>query len=304
MSKKIIPLSVIITLVLFSCKSNKEESKPVENATPVTITQIQTGRMDEVIELNATSVFQVKSYVKSPVNGYLQIVNARLGESIGKGHRLFVIRSKEAENLASAVNKLDTAFHFKGITNINAPCNGYITELTYRSGDYVQDGETLAAISDAGSLVFMLELPYDLKPFLANNKTVTLTLPDHTKLSGRLTSAMPIVDPVSQTQSYIIKLTKNASVPENLIAKVAFVKNFKPHVISLPKEAVLTNEIQSEYWIMKMAGTSTAVKVPVIKGMESHGRVEIISPRLTASDKILLTGNYGLPDTAKVYLEK
>ena len=303
MSKKIIQLSLLLTLALFSCKTNKEETQPAENATPVTITQIQIGKMDETIELNANSVFQTKTYLKSPVNGYLQEVNARLGQNIVKGRRLFVIRSKEAENLANMVNKLDTAFQFKGITKIQAPCDGYITELAYRTGDYVQDGETLATISDLSSLVFMLELPYNLKPFLSNNKTVTLTLPDETKLNGILTSAMPVVDPVSQTQSYIIRLTKGASIPENLIAKVSFVKHSRPNVISLPKEAVLTNEIQSEYWIMKMVGHSTAVKVPVVKGIESEGRVEIVSPHLTTYNKILLTGNYGLPDTAKVRIE-
>ena len=305
MPKRIIQLSVLMTLAFFSCKSgNKEESKPAENATPVTITQIQTGRMDEVIELNATSVFQVKTYIKSPVNGYLQEVNARLGESIGKGQKMFVIRSKEAENLANTVNKVDTAFHFKGITQIKAPCNGYITDLSYRTGDYVQDGETLAAISDINSLVFMLELPYSLKAFVPNNSAVTLTLPDNTKIYGKLSSAMPVVDPVAQTQSHVIRLTKSVSVPENLIAKVSFIKKSKSNTISLPKEAVLTNEIQSEYWIMKMTDPTTAVKVPVVKGMESSERAEIVSPHLTASDRILLGGNYGLPDTAKVYIEK
>jgi len=302
-TKNKIVLSACLVLALASCKTNKEEAQPAENATPITITQIQTGPMNEIVELNATSVFQIKTYVKSPINGYLQKVNASLGESIGKGRQLFVIRSKEAENLANTVNHLDTALHFKGITNIKAPCNGYITELAYRSGDYVQEGETMATISDAGSLVFMLELPYDLKPFLSNNKTVTLTLPDHTKLSGRISSGMPVVDPVSQTQSYIIKLIKSTSIPENLIAKVPFVKNTKSHVVFLPKEAVLTNETQSEYWIMKISHSSTAIRVPIVKGMESNGRVEILSPRLTTSDKILLTGNYGLPDKAKVTIE-
>jgi hypothetical protein len=38
--------------------------------------------------------------------------------------------------------------------------------------------------------------------------------------------------------------------------------------------------------------------------MESGDRVEILSPRLLSSDKILLTGNYGLADTAKVAILK
>ncbi len=54
---------------------------------------------------------------------------------------------------------------------------------------------------------------------------------------------------------------------------------------------------------MKMTDSVTAVRVPVIKGLETSDKVEIVSPGLKPSDLILLTGNYGLPDTAKVIIE-
>jgi hypothetical protein len=34
--------------------------------------------------------------------------------------------------------------------------------------------------------------------------------------------------------------------------------------------------------------------------METKDRIEILSPDFAPGDKILLTGNFGLPDTAKV----
>jgi hypothetical protein len=89
-----------------------------------------------------------------------------------------------------------------------------------------------------------------------------------------------------------------------LIGKVRIVKNQKTSVTSLPKAAVLTDESQENYWVMKMIDSVTAVKVTIIKGMESGDKVEIIKPIFTASDKIVLKGNYGLPDTAKVRIEK
>jgi hypothetical protein len=51
---------------------------------------------------------------------------------------------------------------------------------------------------------------------------------------------------------------------------------------------------------MKMMDSITAVKIPVVKGLETKTMVEILSPRLKPQDKILLTGNYGLTDTTKV----
>jgi hypothetical protein len=51
---------------------------------------------------------------------------------------------------------------------------------------------------------------------------------------------------------------------------------------------------------MQMVDSTTAVKVPVKKGMETKDRIEILEPQFKAGDKILLSGNFGLPDTAKV----
>jgi multidrug efflux pump subunit AcrA (membrane-fusion protein) len=301
----IILFSGFILFAINACRNGNtvEDSSKSEGLIPVTITHVSINNLEETVELNATSVFLLKTYVKSNTNGYLQEVNIKLGEVVTKGQKLFVIRSKEAEYLDKTISKLDTSFRFTGQITINAPGSGYITQLTYRTGDYVQDGETLAAISDLNSLVFMLELPYELKQLLPLNKAVELTLPDEQNISGIVTSAVPAVDPVSQTLNYTIKISHDILIPENLIAKVKFIKRIKDNAASLPKEAILTNEQQNEFWIMKMTDNNTAVKVPVIKGLETNDKVEILSPKLNPSDQILLTGNYGLADTVKVKVE-
>ena len=111
---------------------------------------------------------------------------------------------------------------------------------------------------------------------------------------------MPIIDSVSQTQQVLIKVSSPSRIPENLIAKVRILKIQKTNTISLPKQAVLSNDAQTSFWVMEMIDSATAVKVPVTKGIETNDRIEILKPQFSVNDKILLTGNYGLPDTAKV----
>jgi hypothetical protein len=82
------------------------------------------------------------------------------------------------------------------------------------------------------------------------------------------------------------------------------VKVAKTSAATLPKNSVLSNETQSEFWVMKMINDTIAVKVPVKKGLESGDSVEIVSPEFSPKDKILLSGNYGLPDTALVTVQK
>jgi len=293
-----------------SCKTKNdagEDDAAIEQQdvqTPVTITNPTIGNMNETIEINAVSAFLLKSYVKASTTGYLQTVNAYPGAYVTKGQTLFIIKTKEAETLGNTINLIDSSLHFDGTLRVKSPGNGYITQITYKPGDYVQDGEQLAEITDTKSFVFLLDLPYELKPYLQNNSTVQLRLPDSTTMSGNVGAAMPVMDSASQTLRYIIHVNTNKITPENLIAKVSLIKTAKQNAVSLPKAAVLSDEVQSQFWIMKMINDTVAVKIPVQKGMETKENVEIVSPPLAATDKILLTGNYGLSDTAKVVIEK
>jgi len=291
-----------ISTVANSCGSKAEkadEASAVIAQTPVSVTEINTEPLTEYLELNATSSFLQKSYVKANAGGYLKTVSAIPGKYVSAGQVLFTLKTKEAESIGNSINKLDPSFKFSGVNTIRATSNGYITQLNHQPGDYVQDGEQLAVISDESSFAFVLELPFELRKYVAVNKTVDVVLPDSTHLTGTVTAAMPTVDAVAQTQNMIIKVRSAEHLPENLIAKVRIIKS-QGRAASLPKSAVLSNDIQSEFWVMKMIDSNTAVKVDVKKGIETKDRIEILDPTFAPNDKILTGGNYGLGDTAKV----
>jgi multidrug efflux pump subunit AcrA (membrane-fusion protein) len=277
-----------------------EAADSVETGTPVTVTDVSRGPIDDYIELNAVSTFLQKSYVKANANGYLQSSDVYPGKDVAKGQVLFTLKTKEAQSIGDAIERLDSSLRFSGVNPIRANQNGYITQLNHQPGDYVQDGEQLAVISDRNSFVFLLNLPYELRREVLGRRQVELLLPDGTKLNGVVGSLMPTVDSVSQTQSLVIRVPSAPAIPENLIARVHIVRSAKTGVQSLPKSALLTDETESDFWVMKLLDSVTAVKVPVKKGIETADRVEIVSPVFASGDRVLVTGNYGLPDTAKI----
>lgn len=297
-----------ITLIGFciaSCKGKTDaaaadDATPAATETPVKVTTIDESGIVNYTELNATSVFMQKNFVKANAIGYLQLVNAKIGHYVNKGDVLFTIKTKEAQSIGNSINILDTTFKFSGLNKIRASEHGYITQLTHQAGDYVQDGEQLAVISDRSSFAFIMQLPYEMRSSVKGNENVLLMLPDGSKLDGRITSFMPTVDTLSQTQGVVIKTNSDKQIPENLVARARIVKAAKAATVSLPKSAILSNETQTEFWVMKLINANTAVKTPVTKGIESGDRVEILSPKFNIQDKIVTTGNYGLADTAKV----
>ncbi|MBC7567023.1 MAG: HlyD family efflux transporter periplasmic adaptor subunit [Pedobacter sp.] len=272
--------------------------------TPVEVTTTQIAPLSEYIELTAVSSYPRKSYIKAGINGYVQSVNASVGQHVSSGMLLFRLITKEARAIGNGINDLDPSLKFSGISSLRADQTGFVTVVNHQTGDYVQDGEPMAVITNQSSLIFLLDLPYELNGMIQMNKRVKITLPDGLQINGTIGNTLPSVDSLAQTKRLIIIVDDNAVIPEGLVAKVQLVKNFKPAAQTLPKSTVLANETEDKFWVMKLINDSTAIKIPVIKGISYGQRVEVISPIFSKNDRIIVVGNYGIPDTARVKIVK
>ena len=298
-----------LVVLLLSCggkdaTETEAEALPPEVRTPVTVTEVTAETIESVVELNATSTFVQSNFLKATTNGYLRQVNVKLGQHVVPGQTAFVLRTKEAEALGNTVNRLSPDFHFTGLVPVHTTADGYIQQLNHQVGDYVQDGEQLAVVADANSFGFVLNVPYELHASVQPGRQLDVRLPDGRHLAGRVARVLPAVDSLVQTQQVLVQVASTTILPQNLIATVRLVKAQRNDVQTLPKSAVLTDEAQEQFWVMKLVDSVTAVKTPIVKGLESADRVEIVQPKFAPHDRVLVSGNYGLPDTAKVLIQK
>lgn len=296
---------IILQAFIAGCSTSEPSTsdETTEAKAQVKLTHISIEPMAENIDLNAVSSFLKKSSIKSTAAGVVESAEINLGDYVKQGDILFIVKTKEAVALEKALPN-DTSFNFKGDIRIRASKNGIVSSLTHHKGDYVQEGEEMAVIAEQSSLVFQLEVPFELHPYIKTGQLCNIVFSDNTQIKGMISSSLPIMDIQSQTENYIIKPTTTEKLPENLIVKVKIAKSSKSDAVTLPKGAVLANETQTEFWVMKLMNDSTAVKILIKKGIESTDKVEILEPVFKNTDRILLTGNYGLPDTAKIAVQK
>lgn len=296
-------LFFLFAFALSSCKHDAGgdgEDEDVQSITPVTISNVAFGPITENLELNAVSAFQKKISVKATTTGYIEDVNVNLGSTVGSDEILFTIKTKEAAALNNA--GIDSLVKFSGVIKIKSQKSGILTTLSHQKGDFVQEGDELAVISDRTSLVFLLQVPFEMNRFVKVGKDCEIILPGDSVIQGKITGTLPEVDPASQTQQYVVKANTSQSLPENLIAKVRVVKSVKEKTTLVPNDALLSDETQTEFWVMKLMNDSTAVKTIVQPGIKSGDQTEILEPAFTDTDKIIVKGNYGLADTAKVVI--
>lgn len=88
--------------------------------------------------------------------------------------------------------------------------------------------------------------------------------------------------------------------------KAIFITSSPPteKTLVLPKSAVQSDEMLTEFWIMKLSVDSTVVRIPVEIGNSNASAIEITSTILSPQDRIVLTGGYGLEDGAKITITK
>lgn len=292
---------IVFMLALQSCHTDK--SKPQENevrsVTPVTIASPEKRTISEEIKFKALSAYQKKNTVRSNINGYIENMTFNIGDYIKKGRPMFSVITKEARAIGKSIGK-DSLFNFKGESTITAPSSGVVTEVSKQVNDYISDGDQLCVIAEQSSFVFLLNIPFEQNKYAAIGKKCRILLPDSTIINGTITSKLSNVDPVSQTQSYVVTPQLSSLLPENLSVAVQIIKEIKPDAQILTKSCILSDETMQHFWVMKLINDSTAIKVPVTQGMESDSVVEIVTPVFNPGDKIIKTGNYGLPDTALV----
>ncbi len=305
--RKIIPFAFLFSLALLpACThpvaSDDDDADDVEATTPVTVSNVTFGPIEETIELNAVSTFQKKVPVNAITTGYVDEINVSIGSNVGLDQLLFTLKTREAAALQNS--GIDSLMKFSGIVNIKSQKAGVITTLDHQKGDYVQDGDELAVISDRSSLVFLLQVPFEMNAFVKVGGDCEIVLPGDSTLKGKIIGSLPEVDVASQTQQFVVKAITNQQLPENLIAKVRIVKSTKEKATLIPKTALLSDETQTEFWVMKLVNDSTAVKVDVKTGIQTEDESEIVDPQFTEKDRILVSGNYGLSDTAKVSIRE
>jgi hypothetical protein len=148
-----------------------------------------------------------------------------------------------------------------------------------------------------------MNVPYEYNQLVNLGSRLDVLLPDNRILSGYVAKIMPNVDPVSQTEKVLVKVNNGGKIPENLIAKIALTKDRKSG-IAVPKSSVLTDDVQSEFWVMKLINDTTAIKTVIEKGLENDKWVELKSNNISLKDRLLTSGNFGLSDTAYVKIEK
>jgi biotin carboxyl carrier protein len=287
--------------MFLSCRPKVSESAEQIPVVSVITTAVTQGDIENFLSLNGKTVFLRKNSIISPISGYVIKINVSYGEAVNKEDILFEVQTKESK----ALEDPESVKGNPGIIKVTAPAGGTVSELFInQTGGYIVEGGPMCSIVETSDFVIQMNVPFQYNAIVKKGMKCKMILPDNTAIEGYVYKILPVINEAAQTQNVLIKPLSNRQLPENLNLIVQFVTEKHTGVLKTVKEAIMANETQSEFWVMKVINNNMALKVPVTKGIENGSVVEISSPILNLNDLLISEGAYGMTDSTVIKIEK
>ncbi len=257
---------------------------------------------EQIASFQAVTRYLQSNDIRTQMTGIITRVNCTIAGNIRTSQALFTIQPQEAAALQKSkfsgqiLNAMsDTVF---------AHLNGTIKTLNVQVGDFVQAGDVLATCIRNNSMRIIAYVPAEQTATVDRFKNCSILLPDGTVISGKIAGKLPAAESQDQTQAFIIEPFKPVNLAENINLTVQFTTEQLQEALFVPISAVLGNEEQTSFWVMKLLNDSTCLKVPVEKGLKKDSLIQLIGSGLSVADRVISEGGYGLPDSARVQVIK
>jgi multidrug efflux pump subunit AcrA (membrane-fusion protein) len=293
----------VVFILALSCKNKTDNSIRKKAPISVQVAEVQQNDIKEYLTFNGITQFQQKENIRSNVTGYVSWTKYKIGDHIRTGQTFATVRTKEQDALKEAVKIDSTLSKFVKPQSIQSNATGVITILNVTTNDYLAEGDILATVVQPKSLVVQVNVPYEYEDYVFIGSSCEIVLQNEKSISAKITGTLPTIDPVAQSQSFLIALP-NEDLPENLNVQVRMVYREDTKAMTVPKSALQTNELLTEYWVLKLTNDSVAIKHSVTPKLKNDSLVQIESNELHIGDKVITIGGYQMQDSTIISVQK
>jgi len=240
----------------------------------------------------------------------VDITLARNQYAIAKKHLDALMAIGKQQALKAAAGQLESA---KGkylgaqaqlsYSQIRSPIDGVITDRPLYPGEMASAGVALITVMDISAVIAKAHIPQSDATALKVGDTGTMTVPGIDEpIAGKVTVVSPALDPNSTTVEVWLeaKNPKHALKPGTSVQLALTAQTVKDALV-VPASALITAPDGSP--AVMLAGADGKAHQKAVKlGIRNGDDVQILEG-VSATDKVVATGAYGLPDNTKIKVE-
>lgn len=220
-----------------------------------------------------------------------------------------VVKLKDVQvarrQVQNARGALATARAQSALYTLRAPLSGQVTSVGATVGESVDTATKIAVIADLRTLVLELGIPGDGARTVRRGQTVTFS----TQGQGARTYQATLYNVGAQVDAATGTVSALALVPnregrlrDGATVKARIVTERRAGALAVPQSALLADPDTGKASVVVVGADSIAHVTAVKVGLTAQGLVEI-TQGLSAGQRVAVSGQYGLPDKAKVAVQ-
>src|SRR6185437_8783885 len=203
-------------------------------------------------------------------------------------------------HLEAAQGKYNGAAAQFSYSEIRSPINGVVTDRPLYPGEMAAAGTPLLTVMDTSQVTARAHVAQQSAALLKLGDNATVTVPGiDASFPGKVSLVSPALDPNSTTIEIwvLIKNPKGRLKPGSSV-QVSIVARSVSDALAIPAPALLT--AQDGTTSVMVAGSDGKAHQKAVKtGIRDGDRVQVVEG-LSAGERIVGSGAYGLPDNSKI----
>lgn len=291
--------------------------------TPVHMTVVEQGNIAiTVTGPGRTDALDLQK-IRAPFTGILTLLRIAVGDRVGAGQVVAAVVNQPSQaaligaetmlrsastpaQRSDAERALLLAKQNLVATQLRAPRAGVVVSRGASQGDLVSQGDSIITIASAGSIVFVARIAQRDLAQVRLGQRANVNLPGqlgavpgvvHGLLPADTNSVMTV--PVRIDFSTNLQ-TAGAPIQTGLFGTVEIIVAERVAVPIVPAAAILRDDISGISRVALVTPTGLAHWVNVTTGATQGGNIEIKYPALAPGQRVIVSGQVGLPEGSKV----
>ncbi len=293
---------------------------PAAAATPVQMARAERALLDLTVGGPGRTEARRQDRVRAPFPSRLVSLRVTDGDRVASGQIVAQVVSKNSQaalegaqamlrdartgaDSADARRAMATARRNLVVQPLHAPAAGMVLSHSAEEGDYLDEGEVLLTIAEAGAVFFDAQVAQTDVARVQPGQRATVDIPaiGATGASAVVHGLLPSAS--SQNLSAPVRLDFSPPRPDlsiGLFGTARIVVAERRNVIVVPDAAVLANDVTGTTRMAVVGADGRAHWIDVQAGLRDGARVEIVSPAIAVGERVIVSGQVGLPDGTRV----
>jgi len=327
-----IPVSLVLPLAvgLAACSAGTRAGKGGEPdstaggaGVPVRVADVIDTTLTEIVTGPGRTQALKQMRVRAPFAGTLLSLRVADGDPVTAGQVVATIVSRNSaaartgaramleaartpEESSDARRALALAVQNLVEAPLRAPDNGVVVTHTAGEGDLVSEGDDIVTLAVAGSVVFVAQLVQSDLPRVRPGQGAAIELAARAQpLRGVVHAVLPAASSENLSAPVSLDFTGgDAPVEVGLFGTVRIVVGVRRDAVVVPAAALLRDDVYGTSRVALVGEDGAAHWVAVTPALRAGTRVEITAPRLALHSRVIVSGQVGLPEGARVRVEK